>query len=66
MMKITAINPSGPVANTTTLQVAAACRNIRRLETMATDVPWQPHDLRHYTGALTDIRPSNASATFHS
>jgi galactonate dehydratase len=97
-------NPSGPVANAATLHVAAACPNIRRLETMATDVPWrgevsreqtalvdgcltipevaglgveidmeqvarhpwQPHELRHYTGALTDIRPANATSTFRS
>ena len=97
-------NPSGPVANAATLHVAAACPNIRRLETMATDVPWRgevsreqtvlvdgcltipnvpglgveidveqaarhpwkAHELRHYTGALTDIRPGNATPTFQS
>lgn len=95
-------NPSGPVANAATLQVAAACSNIRRLETMATDVPWrtevsredtrfvdgcltipttpglgvdivvetlarhpyQPHELRHYAGTLTDIRPQQSAVTF--
>jgi galactonate dehydratase len=95
-------NPSGPVANAATLHVAAACSNIRRLETMANDVPWrssvaqehthfvngsltipdvpglgveihieelekhpyQPHELRHYAGTLTDIRPKNAASTF--
>lgn len=95
-------NPSGPVANAATLHAAAACSNIMRLETMATDVPWrsavsreesrfvdgsltipdvpglgvdicveqlsahpyQPHELRHYSGALTDIRPEQATPTF--
>lgn len=88
-------NPSGPVANAATLQLAAVCPNFCILESMFTDVTWrhevcnenltfrdgklvipdQPglgieifeeecekhpyrvHTLRHYTGALTDIRP---------
>jgi len=95
-------NPCGPIANAATLHAAASTLNIRRLETMATDVPWrvqiaredtsfvdgfltipempglgveidlealsnhpyQPHDLRHYKGSLTDIRPSDAMYTF--
>ncbi|PTX95407.1 galactonate dehydratase [Spartobacteria bacterium LR76] len=95
-------NPSGPVANAATLQLAACTPNFLYLETMATDVPWrkdvatehchfsagemtissapglgveihedaiarhpyQVHDLRHYTGRLTDIRPDTATATF--
>ncbi len=32
-------NPSGPVANAATLQLAACCPNIYLLETMATDIP---------------------------
>lgn len=32
-------NPSGPVANAATLQVAACCPNLYLLETMASDVP---------------------------
>jgi galactonate dehydratase len=32
-------NPSGPVANAATLQVAATCPNLYLLETMASDVP---------------------------
>ena len=32
-------NPSGPVANAATLQVAACCSNMYLLETMAADVP---------------------------
>lgn len=94
-------NPSGPVANAATLQLAAAVPNFGWLETMATDVPWraeiaheqarfadgfveipdapglgvdldveamsrhpyEPHGLRHYTGALTDIRPAHATAS---
>ena len=27
--------------------------------------PYQPHDLRHYTGALTDIRPPEAMPYWH-
>ncbi|MDR1282912.1 MAG: galactonate dehydratase [Opitutaceae bacterium] len=95
-------NPSGPVANAATLQLAACTPNFLYLETMATDVPWradvaretcrlvngemhigdapglgveinedalaahpyQVHDLRHYTGTLTAIRPPDAKATF--
>lgn len=88
-------NPSGPIANATTLQLAACTPNFFYLEIMETDVPWrqeitdeqlvfedgymripdlpglgielradaalrypyEPKDLRHYNGALTDIRP---------
>ncbi len=88
-------NPSGPVANAATLQLAACCQNFSILEIMYSDVtyradvtdeqltykdgriaipdrpglgitlneeaclehPYQVHTLRHYTGALTDIRP---------
>ena len=95
-------NPSGPVANAATLQLAACVQNFYLLETMATDIPWrgeisnekvrfengemfvptsaglgidineeaiarypyQPHDLRHYKGTLTDIRPENSSGYF--
>ncbi len=95
-------NPSGPVANAATLQLAACTPNFLYLETMATDVPWraevaretcrlvngemtisdapglgieineealaahpyQVHELRHYTGALTAIRPPDATRTF--
>ena len=91
-------NPSGPVANAATLQVAAACPNFCILEIMYSDVEWRhdvaqesldyaegaltipskpglgieireeeclkhpyaPHPLRHYTGALTQIRPANS------
>ncbi|MDO7880613.1 mandelate racemase/muconate lactonizing enzyme family protein [Salinibacterium soli] len=93
-------NPSGPVANAATLQLAACSPNFSYLETMATDVPWRGeiatessviahgvarvsdapglgveideaalaghpfvrHDLRHYSGALTDIRPADQAA----
>lgn len=89
-------NPSGPIANAATLQLAATCPNFCILEIMYSDVSWrkdvvnealeyqngyitipdkpglgidineeeclkhpyQPHTLRHYTGALTDIRPA--------
>ena len=89
-------NPSGPVANAATLQLAANCPNFSILEIMYSDVEWRkdvtnesleyedgyikipdkpglgieineeeclkhpykPHTLRHYTGALTDIRPA--------
>ncbi len=89
-------NPSGPVANAATLQLAACCPNFSILEMMYYDVDWrkdvtdeklryedgymwipdkpglgieineteclkhpyQVHTLRHYTGALTDIRPA--------
>jgi len=27
--------------------------------------PYQPHDLRHYTGKLTDIRPPEARSYFY-
>lgn len=88
-------NPSGPVANAATLQLAAVCPNFCILESMFSDVTWRHeicdenltfrdgklvvpdkpglgieifeeecekhpyrvHTLRHYTGALTDIRP---------
>ncbi len=94
-------NPSGPVANAATLQLAACCPNFCILEIMYSDVEWrkdvtneslsyqngyltipdrpglgieineaeclkhpyQVHTLRHYTGALTDIRP--AKTTFY-
>ena len=95
-------NPSGPVANAATLQLAACVQNFYLLETMASDIPWrreisnekvrfensqmfvpttaglgididedaiarhpyQPHDLRHYKGTLTDIRPENSESYF--
>lgn len=95
-------NPSGPVANAATLQLAAACPNFCILEIMYSDVEWrkdvtnealeykdgyitipdkpglgieineeeclkhpyQPHTLRHYTGALTDIRPAKTEFYF--
>ena len=95
-------NPSGPVANAATLQLAASCPNFCILEIMYSDVEWrkdvttenlhyqdgcitisdkpglgleinegeclrhpyQPHTLRHYTGALTDIRPSKTEFYF--
>ena len=95
-------NPSGPVANAATLQLAAACPNFCILEIMYSDVEWrkdvtnesleykdgyitipdkpglgieineeeclnhpyQPHTLRHYTGALTDIRPAKSEFYF--
>lgn len=91
-------NPSGPVANAASLQLAACIPNFQVLETMNTDVPWrsaisteevvftaghirigdrpglgidlnekeiarhayQPCDLRHYQGSLTNIRPLDA------
>lgn len=34
-------NPSGPVANAATLQLAACTPNFYLLETMATDIPWR-------------------------
>ncbi len=34
-------NPSGPVANAATLQLAACVQNFYLLETMATDIPWR-------------------------
>jgi galactonate dehydratase len=95
-------NPSGPVANAATLQLAACTPNFYLLETMALDVPYrrevstekvrlkdgmmsipdapglgidlnldaiaahpyEPKNLRHYTGDLTDIRPDDATASF--
>ena len=95
-------NPSGPVANAATLQIAACCPNFSILEIMYSDVPWRkdvtneslsykdgyidiperpgigveineeeclkhpykPHTLRHYTGALTDIRPPESEFYF--
>jgi galactonate dehydratase len=96
-------NPSGPVANAATLQLAACIPNFSFLETMSTDVPYrgeisterviledgamripqmpglgidineeaiaahpyQPHNLRHYVGSLTDIRPADATSYLH-
>lgn len=95
-------NPSGPVANASTLQLAACCPNFCLLEIMYADVvyrseitdealhcengrmrigdrpglgielneeacrkhPYAEHTLRHYTGALTDIRPPETSFYF--
>lgn len=95
-------NPSGPVANAATLQLAATCPNFEILEIMYSDVDWrkdvtdealeyengymkipekaglgieideeaclahpyQVHTLRHYTGALTDIRPAKTKFYF--
>ena len=95
-------NPSGPVANAATLQLAANCPNFCVLEIMYSDVEWrkyvvdekleykdgyitipdkpglgieineeeclkhpyQTHTLRHYTGALTDIRPAKSEFYF--
>ncbi len=95
-------NPSGPVANAATLQLAACCPNFSILEIMYSDVPWRKdvcdealqykdgyitipdlpgigieinedkcqehpytsHTLRHYTGALTDIRPAKTEFYF--
>ena len=95
-------NPSGPVANAATLQLAANCPNFAILEIMYSDVEWRkyvtnesisykdgyieisdkpglgieineaeclkypykPHTLRHYTGALTDIRPAKSEFYF--
>ncbi|GBF73297.1 galactonate dehydratase [Paenibacillus sp. 598K] len=95
-------NPSGPVANATTLQLAACTPNFFYLEIMENDVPWRkavtderlsfedgymaisdapglgielreeqigdypyaPRDLRHYSGALTDIRPPESEPYF--
>ncbi len=95
-------NPSGPVANAATLQLAACCPNFSILEIMVSDVdyrhlisdealiyrdgrllignkpglgielseeeclrhPYVEHNLRHYTGALTDIRPKKTSFYF--
>lgn len=95
-------NPSGPVANAATLQLAATCPNFSILEIMYSDVEWRKdvtnedleysdgymkipdkpglgieineeeclkhpyevHTLRHYTGALTDIRPAKTEFYF--
>lgn len=95
-------NPSGPVANAATLQLAACTPNFFLLETMSSDVPYrslvttekvgfekghmliptapglgldlvdseiakhpyEARDLRHYTGALTQIRPTDARSYF--
>lgn len=95
-------NPSGPVANSATLQLAACCPNFCILEIMYSDVdyrkfvtderlvyengrikigdkpglgielneeeclkhPYAEHNLRHYTGALTDIRPPKTEFYF--
>ena len=95
-------NPSGPVANAATLQLAACCPNFCILEIMYSDVdyrkditdekleykdgyitipdkpglgieineeaclahPYTVHTLRHYTGALTDIRPAKSEFYF--
>ena len=95
-------NPSGPVANAATLQLAATCPNFEILEIMYSDVEWRgditnesleykdgyinipdkpglgieideaaclehpykPYTLRHYTGALTDIRPAKTKFYF--
>ena len=95
-------NPSGPVANAATLQLAACTPNFHILEIMISDVPWrkaitnedldyrdgmiaipdkpglglelneaacaehpyQVHDLRHYTGQLTNIRPPQSVRYF--
>jgi len=96
-------NPSGPVANAATLQLAACVPNFYLLETMSSDVPWrkdistedvkfengemfisdkpglgidinieeiskhhfEPKELRHYKGTLTDIRPKNYQSYFN-
>lgn len=95
-------NPSGPVANAATLNIAACCPNFTILEIMYSDVdyrkdltnenleykdgyitipdkpglgieineeeclkhPYEVHTLRHYTGALTDIRPPKSEFYF--
>ena len=95
-------NPSGPIANAATLQLAACTTNFSILEIMYSDVPWRedvtdeslvykdgyieipdrpglgieineeaclahpyvPHSLRHYTGALTNIRPPESKFYF--
>lgn len=95
-------NPSGPVANAATLQLAACAPNFFMLEIMFSDVVWrseisdenlhyedgcttipdkpglgielnedvfehypyESRDLRHYTGALTDIRPPETKFYF--
>ena len=95
-------NPSGPIANAATMQIAACSPNFCILEIMHTDVeyrkfitnenleykdgrikisnkpglgielneeeclkhPYVEHNLRHYTGALTDIRPPKTEFYF--
>lgn len=95
-------NPSGPIANAATLQLAACVPNFFLLETMASDVeyrkdicneqvffengamkindkpglgidyfeeeikkyPFEPRNLRHYQGTLTDIRPAHSTSYF--
>ena len=95
-------NPSGPIANAATLQLAACCPGFSILEIMYSDVdyrkkvtnenlvyengrikigdkpglgielneeeclkhPYAEHNLRHYTGALTDIRPPRTEFYF--
>jgi galactonate dehydratase len=101
-MPICPHNPSGPIANAATLQLAGCIPNFYLLETMSSDVPWrseisteeiafsqgqmtipdkpglgidineeaikkypyQPKELRHYKGSLTDIRPPDARTYF--
>lgn len=96
-------NPSGPVANAASLQLAANLNNFFILEIMLTDVAWrpeltneevvfdkgsiripqkpglgidineaaclkhpyQPVQLRHYNGSLTDIRPAGAETIYY-
>lgn len=95
-------NPSGPIANAATLQLAACIPNFYLLETMSNDIPYrneisnekavfkdgemwindapglgidideeailkypyEPRNLRHYQGNLTDIRPADQSQYF--
>lgn len=95
-------NPSGPIANAASLQLAACCNNFSILEIMYTDVtyrkfitneslvfkdgrikindnpglgielneeeclkhPYIEHNLRHYTGELTAIRPAETDFYF--
>jgi len=95
-------NPSGPVANAATLNIAACTPGFRILEIMMTDVSWrkdlttekvifddgnifipdgvglglelnedacaahpfQPIDLRHYKGSLTNIRPKEDTVIY--
>ena len=94
-------NPSGPIANAATMQIAACCPNFCILEIMYSDVdyrceitnesliydqgklkitdrpglgielneeaclkhPYVEHNLRHYSDALTDIRPAKLHST---
>ena len=95
-------NPSGPIANAATLQVAGCCPNFTILEIVYKDVgyrkeitnesleykdgkiripdkpglgielnekeclkhPYKKHELRQYTGALTDVRPQKTEFYF--